>query len=766
MRKIGFKYNPFTVETCIFDVDSGMEWPENALTKYSNIRLQMWLNELFPLLTQSCNDDIEVFFEGTQFDFNDVLLAYNEYMSKNPELRVVLAEPIIAEGVESRFEDLKRIFTYLQQTCPFEDLRTQQVRDNFEAAIGSEFEVSVIATMSSGKSTLINAMLGNQLMPAKNQACTATIAKIKDIDNMLGFTARCTDAKGNVIAATDELTSDLMAEYNDNEKVAYINIEGDIPFVSSKNVNLVLLDTPGPNNSRTEEHRKHTYKIIKGKAMPMVLYVLNGTQLETNDDADLLGAVAEAMNIGGKQARDRFIFAVNKADQFDDEKESLQRVLDNVEAYLAKYGIKQPNIYPVSAEIAKVLRLAESGAELTRSQRRTLTNASDILGSPEMHLEEYAPLSSQTRQKMLDELKAAEREYDERKVTLIHTGIPAIELAINEYLDKYALTNKVKTAVDTFNKQIQEKALMGNLSKQLEENEQLRREVQSQIKRIKAQQADGRKAQEFRNRINNLDISKSVDMHFRKMGASVTKELDESVGIIQSDSKMSVSQAKNAAYRLDSRVRDLQGKVQADLENIIEEVVTENAKKILDEYQQHIQSLLEDASLHMGNFTTNNTMKLLEVGVPDATELINRYSRTETTRVKVGEEWVENENKHWYLPWTWFEPSQICKSVYETRTTDYVDGEAFYENYFHPVRRSFIDNLDAAKGVALKEADNFKKFFFGELDKLDRAMESKLKELERLSGDEETLKQENQANKEKMAWLEDFQRKLMNILAV
>ena len=45
-------------------------------------------------------------------------------------------------------------------------------------------------------------------------------------------------------------------------------------------------------------------------------------------------------------------------------------------------------------------------------------------------------------------------------------------------------------------------------------------------------------------------------------------------------------------------------------------------------------------------------------------------------------------------------------------------------------------------------------------------MESKLKELERLSGDEEALKQENQANKEKMAWLEDFQRKLMNILAV
>lgn len=36
----------------------------------------------------------------------------------------------------------------------------------------------VVATMSAGKSTLINALLRQKLMPAKQEACTATITEI------------------------------------------------------------------------------------------------------------------------------------------------------------------------------------------------------------------------------------------------------------------------------------------------------------------------------------------------------------------------------------------------------------------------------------------------------------------------------------------------------------------------------------------------------------------------------------------------------------
>ena len=46
------------------------------------------------------------------------------------------------------------------------------------------FPMLVIATMSSGKSTLINALLGQQILPSKNEACTAKTYSILDDDTM------------------------------------------------------------------------------------------------------------------------------------------------------------------------------------------------------------------------------------------------------------------------------------------------------------------------------------------------------------------------------------------------------------------------------------------------------------------------------------------------------------------------------------------------------------------------------------------------------
>lgn len=35
------------------------------------------------------------------------------------------------------------------------------------------FKVCIVATMSSGKSTFINSIIGDEIMPEKNEACTA-----------------------------------------------------------------------------------------------------------------------------------------------------------------------------------------------------------------------------------------------------------------------------------------------------------------------------------------------------------------------------------------------------------------------------------------------------------------------------------------------------------------------------------------------------------------------------------------------------------------
>ena len=115
--------------------------------------------------------------------------------------------------------------------------------------------------MSSGKSTLINALLGKKLMPSKNEACTATITEILDND-METFAAVVHDEDDVVIQNISELTYEIMSELNDNENVHRISATGNIPFLDAKSTALMLVDTPGPNNSQNQAHKNTTFKAI------------------------------------------------------------------------------------------------------------------------------------------------------------------------------------------------------------------------------------------------------------------------------------------------------------------------------------------------------------------------------------------------------------------------------------------------------------------------------------------------------------------------
>ena len=309
MKKVYLEYNPFLVETKI-TIDDKPVSEGSKLESKLNTRLQSWLDMSLPELEKECNDDIILTFKGTELDANDVEATIKDYEEHSGIMRVQRGEWTIVKGGKDRLQELIKLFNEMQENCPFDDLKTDDIKKNFARAISAQFEVSVIATMSSGKSTLINAMLGRELVPSKNAACTATIAHIKDVDGMDHFTAECRDENGKIIAQSNNLTADEMSKFNETEKITDIYINGDIPFVSSKDMQLVLLDTPGPNNSRTAEHQKRTFRVIKSDDMPMVMYLMNATQLFTTNDEALVMAVSEAMkNQHGKQSRDRFIFA-------------------------------------------------------------------------------------------------------------------------------------------------------------------------------------------------------------------------------------------------------------------------------------------------------------------------------------------------------------------------------------------------------------------------------------------------------------------------
>ena len=66
------------------------------------------------------------------------------------------------------------------QDGPVEEFKTPDIQANFNNAINSDFRIVIVAPMSSGKSTLINAIIGRDMLPAVNQATTAVITEIKE----------------------------------------------------------------------------------------------------------------------------------------------------------------------------------------------------------------------------------------------------------------------------------------------------------------------------------------------------------------------------------------------------------------------------------------------------------------------------------------------------------------------------------------------------------------------------------------------------------
>ena len=506
MQKIFIKYNPYQVKTEIL-IDGNVP-KKNSRFNFGDRRLQEWVDDLPDILFEECSTrDFEITFHGTIPDYEDIVAMADEAKAKNINIKL---EHIPAKEVKDKEAGIQEIFKMIQEG-PFEELKKPDVVRTFELANSSDFEVNVVATMSAGKSTLINSLLGQRLMPAKQEACTATITEIKDNDSD-HFEAQVYDKDGNLIESHDNLTYSIMERLNSNPSVSRIRTEGDIPFVNADDVSLVLVDTPGPNNSRDPEHRAATYRMLSESSKTVVLYIMNATQLAVDDDNNLLAHVADSMKVGGKQSRDRFIFVVNKLDDFKKGEDSIDAALQKVKDYLADNGIENPNIYPTSALTALNIRtiLAESDDDDDDDVYEAKGKVRKFNRNEEMHFEKYAPLPASVRGQIANRLDEAVSNGDVNEQALIHSGVVSVEEAIRMYVRKYAKTAKIKNIVDTFITRIESAHTFETTRQQIAQNEEQKKAIVERIDAIEAKLKSGEEAKKFKGQIEKINYDKEI----------------------------------------------------------------------------------------------------------------------------------------------------------------------------------------------------------------------------------------------------------------
>ncbi len=767
MKKVFIKYNPYNLETEITVDDQKLAQNSKLGEKAAapDSRLQDWVEELPDLLIDEYNDtDFEILFHGTLLDFEDLTEVFTSAYEKG-KLTATLDRKAAKEtsDKESLIDD---VFEEIQKG-PFDELRDVEIINAFQHAKSKDFEVCVVATMSAGKSTLINSMLRTKLMPSKQEACTAIITKIKDTSSDGdSWQAEVYNKENRMIESHQELSYSTMERLNGDENVSVIKINGNIPFVSAEDVSLVLIDTPGPNNSRDPEHKKVQSEFLSKSSKSLVLYIMEGT-FGSDDDNNLLSRVAESMEVGGKQSKDRFIFVVNKMDDRKKEDGDTEQTLERIRAYLKKHGIANPNLFPAAALPALNIRLIAGGAEVdedTLDETEMKVRKLNRKSNEALHFERYASLPSSVRGEINRQLDEAQETGDNNKEALIHTGVVSIEAAIRQYVQKYAKTAKIKNIVDTFMHKLEEVGCFEETKQELARNRDESEKIVKQIALIRRKVDDVKSAKKFKEAVDdavvrvNDEARDVIDDIVQKYQNRITKRIDNVRG-----EELDIEEAKYEVERLEKFARKLEPDFQAEMDELIRENLLNTSNVLLKEYKKKLSSLTQE--LDTGGLSGINIdpLRLMGGSVVSADDFsINRLIQSK--QVEDGEEWIENTDKKWYKPWTWFQEKGYYRSKY--KTVKYVDGSELAQEFLAPIQEIVFDNGDAARTHAIKQSNRIAALFNKEFKRLDSVLKDKLKELESFATDQEKAEERIKESERKLTWLETIKTKVESILEI
>lgn len=745
MNAIRITHNPFTVKTTFHFGESSI--PSGcSLDRFSDLRLQRWVDKLFPELYQIFNGrkQLEVTFVGIETDYLDVKEAARIARQAGATIDLTWVENAPAEA---RWSELQGLLDEVTENSRYRSLieNDTTVQGLLQDAKDRDFDVHVVATMSSGKSTLINAMLGCDLLPAGNEATTATITRIYDNDSSEPgvFTAERIHADGSLLDRKEVMDLDTMREWNRFGDTHQIRLEGNILAVKERpEVRLVLSDTPGPNNGADGGlHRRATLNYVQDtQRCPMVLYVMNAAQMGVNDDKDLINLVATTMRAGGRQNSDRFIFVLNKMDGLDEERgDDAERMLQKAKEYLGEQGIPDPQVFPASANFARLLR---HGGALSKKERIDLAGMRELFHDGGLKLP-LGPNLPRHAQESLIHRALSDVE--------VGTGVPAIESMIDAYIGKYHLPHRLERAGAALKRVISLVVNEAQLTAELDKGESELSVMREEISRLKARSESGLGMQVYEDRVRRESVSLPDEVTQaleerrvqiatlrRALGEEFTgsvtpRKAEEKVEEVRSTLQFRFDELINAYEAAFVLSQEL---IKLDLEEQYRkyvDLVFEGADSVTFPVLERLKDRVSDFSLSLG--LTEEDIK-------------TRKEQTGTRRV---------DTSTWWKPWTWNDGYDVAIM----KDVSYVDLNEFFKDHIVGQMAMFTKlDLDA-RAVIEKGREalvaSFLGFIAGDfMPRLDELVEQLYKRIDEAKERQAAVIEA----KEALAWVRDVQGRI------
>ena len=314
---------------------------------------------------------------------------------------------IFMEGDMGKLQNLAEDFRLKEES---EYIRCIISNYNFKETMPKT--VMVTATMSAGKSTFINALIGKYVCLSQNMACTSKIHRIINKPFEDGFIDKY-DHDLALAAGKEELLHNN--ESNRSDRI----IVGTRFIGELCNDRIIVNDSPGVNFSRNYEHKSITEKIIKSRKFNLLIYIMNATQLGTNDESSHLEYVKKTIG------RTPVLFLINKIDTFNIEEEDIEATIKRQIDFLKKKGFKNPMVCPVSSRAGYLAKRFMSTG-LSRTEMRELYSLVDKfeqMNLPEYYAKAFKKISVPDSEKEEEQLlKTSGMSYVEKVIQVLTTG--------------------------------------------------------------------------------------------------------------------------------------------------------------------------------------------------------------------------------------------------------------------------------------------------------------------------------------------------------
>ncbi|MGK7897208.1 MAG: dynamin family protein [Xenococcus sp. (in: cyanobacteria)] len=287
--------------------------------------------------------------------------------------------------------------------------------------VDSSFRIAIVAPFNFGKSTLLNAILGQEVMPTKCIRTTGSAIKIKYGKKLKIW---ITLASGEVIKSSfvDILKEYVVLDKQGQIRKDVISVEVFYPHPLLKK-GIELLDLPGINDTQAQN------QLVKGELLQvdLVILLLHAEQLFTLTEQDILGQWL--INRGIKNV----VFVINWMNKLKNRQDS-RDIYNEAKVITNDFKLdfqsdlldRIPSLYRVDALPAlqakkkrKILKIWRSGLAKFEAALHTIYSLqkSDIFNTrfprAKIITQQVQQLLENKAQKITDEIKTIEQEQND-----------------------------------------------------------------------------------------------------------------------------------------------------------------------------------------------------------------------------------------------------------------------------------------------------------------------------------------------------------------